>query len=87
MSCVPTIGRRWSRCRGCWICRLDVVLCNLYYDALKVILSRDFGCTAFAIDAPGCVLHARNLDWWTENSALARNTATSHFVNAQGTVL
>jgi acid ceramidase len=60
----------------------DVVLCNLYYDALKVILSRGFGCTAFAIDAPGGVLHARNLDWWTENSALARYTATSHFVNA-----
>ena len=60
----------------------DVVLCNLYYDALKVILSRVFGCTAFAIDTPRGVLHARNLDWWTENSAPARYTATSHFVNA-----
>jgi len=59
----------------------DVVLCNLYYDALKVILGRVFGCTAFAIDTPGGVLHARNLDWWTENSALARYTATSHFAN------
>jgi len=37
-----------------------------YYDALKVILGRAFGCTAFATDAPGGVLHARNLDWWTE---------------------
>jgi len=58
----------------------DVVMCNLYYDALKVVLSRVFGCTAFAIDAPGGILHARNLDWWTENSALARYTTVSHFV-------
>lgn len=43
----------------------DVVLCNLYYDALKVVLSPAFGCTAFAIDTPGGILHARNLDWWT----------------------
>lgn len=28
----------------------DVILCNLRYDALKVILGRVFGCTAFAID-------------------------------------
>jgi acid ceramidase len=58
----------------------DVVLCNLYYDALKVVLSRAFGCTAFAIDAPGGILHARNRDWWTENSALARYTTLAHFV-------
>jgi hypothetical protein len=60
----------------------DVVLCNLYYDALKVVLGRAFGCTAFAVDTPDGVLHARNLDWWTENEALTRYTATSHFVNA-----
>src|SRR5258708_22193175 len=58
----------------------EVVLCNLYYDALKVVLSGVFGCTAFAIDTPDGILHARNLDWWTENSALARYTAVSHFV-------
>jgi len=58
----------------------DVALCNFYYDALKVVLGRVFGCTAFAIDAPDGVLHARNLDWWTENSALARYTAIHHFV-------
>src|SRR5882724_3680344 len=28
----------------------DVALCNFYYDALKVVLGRVFGCTAFAID-------------------------------------
>jgi hypothetical protein len=57
-----------------------IVLCNLYYDALKAVLDRVFGCTAFAIDVPGGVLHARNLDWWTENSALARYTIVNHFV-------
>lgn len=60
----------------------DVVLCNFYYDALKVVLGRVFGCTAFAVEVPGGVLHARNLDWWTEDSALARYTAVCHFVGA-----
>ena len=46
-----------------------LVLCNLCYDALKVILRRVFGCTGFAVDTPRGVLHSRNLDWWTENSA------------------
>src|SRR5260370_39581577 len=54
----------------------DVVLCNFYYDALKVVL----GCTAFAVDAAEDVLHARNVDWWTENSILGRYTTVCHFV-------
>lgn len=54
----------------------DVALCNFYYDALKVVL----GCTAFAVDAGDVVLHARNLDWWTENAALARYTTVSPFI-------
>jgi acid ceramidase len=54
----------------------DVALGNFYYDALKVVL----GCTAFAVDADGAILHARNLDWWTENAALARYTTVSHFI-------
>src|SRR5262245_49387537 len=60
----------------------NVVLCNLYYDALKVILGRLFGCTAFAVETSDGILHARNLDWWTINSALTRYTATAQFVNA-----
>jgi len=48
----------------------DVALGNCYYDALKVVL----GCTAFAVDTGDEILHARNLDWWTENAALARYT-------------
>jgi predicted choloylglycine hydrolase len=58
----------------------DVALCNFYYDALKAVLGRVFGCTAFAFETPGGILHARNLDWWTDNSALARYTAVCHFV-------
>ena len=50
---------------------------NLYYDALKLVI----GCTAFAVDAPGGPLHARNLDWWTKNSMLARYTMVTNFVN------
>lgn len=56
---------------------LDSVLCgNLYYDALKVAL---MGCTAFAVDTPIGPLHARNLDWWTDNDALRRFTRQSEF--------
>jgi acid ceramidase len=61
----------------------DVVLCNCYYDALKSILGQTFGCTAFAVETPGGILHARNLDWWAENGVLERCTATSHFSGAQ----
>ena len=56
----------------------DVVVSNLYYDALKVAL----GCTAFAVNHEGAVLHARNLDWWTENGALSRTTTVCKFIGA-----
>ena len=49
----------------------DTVLCNFYYDALKVVL----GCTAFAVDSAGGVLHARNLDWWTTSAILSRGVS------------
>jgi hypothetical protein len=58
----------------------DVALSNLYYDALKVVL----GCTAFAVDAGEATLHARNLDWWTKNAALARYTTVCHFIGGAG---
>ena len=60
----------------------DVALCNFYYDALKVTLGHAFGCTAFAVDAPGGILHARNLDWWSPDDALARCTAVCRFTGA-----
>lgn len=60
----------------------DAVLGNCYYDILKAAFGSAFGCTAFAIDDPGGILHARNLDWWTENAALARYTAVCRFIGA-----
>jgi hypothetical protein len=61
----------------------ELALSNFYYDAMKIVLGRVFGCTAFAVDAPGGVLHARNLDWWTVNSTLARYTTVNRFVGGQ----
>ena len=59
---------------------LEEVVCgNLYYDALKAVLA---GCTAFAVDTPTGPLHARNLDWWSENDSLRRHTMQSKFVGA-----
>jgi acid ceramidase len=59
------------------------VLCNLYYDLFKFAWSRPFACTAFAVETSDGILHARNLDWWTENSALSRYTTVTRFLNAQ----
>ncbi len=52
-----------------------VLLVNVYYDAFKHLM----GCTAFAVDSPDGPIHARNLDWWTERSALSRNTIVARF--------
>jgi hypothetical protein len=60
----------------------DAVLCNLYYDALKAVLGQAIGCTAFALDTPDGILHARNLDWWTEDEALGRYTVLCQYVGA-----
>ena len=57
----------------------DVVCGNLYYDALKAVL---VGCTAFAVDTPTGPLHARNLDWWTENDSLRRYAVSTRFTGA-----
>lgn len=57
---------------------VDEVVCgNLYYDAMKAVL---VGCTAFAVDASNGPLHARNLDWHSENDALRRFTLSTRFV-------
>src|SRR5579864_6234694 len=58
----------------------EVVCGNLYYDALKVVL---VGCTAFAVDTSTGPLHARNLDWWSENDSLRRHTMQTRFVGAR----
>jgi hypothetical protein len=60
----------------------DVLLGSLYYDAFRQLI----GCTAFACDGPDGPIHARNLDWWTEDKMLARLTCVvnAHDGNAIG---
>ncbi|MDC8002927.1 C45 family autoproteolytic acyltransferase/hydrolase [Aureisphaera galaxeae] len=44
----------------------NLLIANLYYDALKLV----FGCTAFSVPTEKGNLHARNLDWWSDNNSL-----------------
>ena len=53
-----------------------ILITNLYYDALKFV----FGCTAFSVSNTKEKLHARNLDWWSENNMLAKHTKIFDFV-------
>jgi len=55
----------------------EVLLGNLYYEAFRQLI----GCTAFACDTPDGPIHARNLDWWTDDRILAR---LSCIVRVQG---
>lgn len=55
-----------------------MLLCNAYYDMVSVL----FGCTAFAVDTPSGPLHARNLDWWTENRLLNETSMACRFTGA-----
>jgi acid ceramidase len=45
----------------------EIIVANLYYDILKLY----FGCTAFATWNGNEMLHARNLDWHTEQNILS----------------
>lgn len=57
----------------------DVMLfCNAYYDMVSALT----GCTAFAVDTPSGPLHARNLDWWTENRLLSETSLACRFTGA-----
>jgi len=56
----------------------EVLIGNLYYDALKFV----FSCSSFSVDTPTGPLHARNLDWWSENRALSRHTVIYNFHGA-----
>ncbi|QCE41267.1 C45 family autoproteolytic acyltransferase/hydolase [Psychroserpens sp. NJDZ02] len=53
----------------------QILITNLYYDALKFV----FGCTAFCVTNAKERLHARNLDWWTENNILGKYTKIFDF--------
>ena len=45
----------------------ELLTANLYYDALKLVL----GCTAFSVHTGEVNLHARNLDWWSDDNSLS----------------
>jgi hypothetical protein len=63
----------------------EVVLGNLYYDAMKLVLGAGgLGCTAFAVDTPSGPIHARNLDWWTADGLLASETLVANFRRGGG---
>ena len=53
----------------------EVLIANLYYDVLKFYL----GCTAFAFESNGSIMHSRNLDWWTENNLLSKHSKIFDF--------
>lgn len=55
-----------------------MLLCNVYYDMVSALI----GCTAFAVDTPAGPLHARNLDWWTENRLLNETSMACLFKGA-----
>ncbi|MEO1160553.1 MAG: C45 family peptidase, partial [Pseudomonadota bacterium] len=55
-----------------------LLLCNAYYDMVSALI----GCTAFAVDTPDGPLHARNLDWWTENRLLNETSMACRFTGA-----
>lgn len=60
----------------------EVLIANLYYDALKFYL----GCTAFGVNSSDGILHARNLDWWTDNNLLSEETRIFDFQRKGKTV-
>jgi len=53
----------------------DLLMANLYYDALKLV----FGCSAFSVNTKDGNLHARNLDWWSDNNSLKDFTKVFDF--------
>ncbi|UZR95255.1 C45 family autoproteolytic acyltransferase/hydolase [Chondrinema litorale] len=60
----------------------QILIANLYYDVLKFY----FGCTAFAFNNADTVVHARNLDWHTENNLLSTHSKIFNFQRGGKTV-
>jgi acid ceramidase len=60
----------------------QVLIANLYYDVLKFY----FGCTAFAFESENGVLHARNLDWHTDNNLWGKHSMIFDFQKEGETV-
>ena len=61
---------------------IDVLTANLYYDFVKLLL----GCTAFAVNTPNGPIHARNMDWFSENNCLSEFTTNCSFNGSQSFV-
>jgi acid ceramidase/N-acylethanolamine-hydrolysing acid amidase len=60
----------------------EVLIANLYYDVLKFY----FGCTAFAFEKNGKVMHSRNLDWSTKNNLLSKHSKVFDFQRSGKTI-
>lgn len=60
----------------------EVLIANLYYDLLKFYL----GCTAFAVNTGDFLLHARNLDWHTDQNLLAKHSRIFDFQRKNKTI-
>lgn len=60
----------------------EIIVANLYYDLLKLY----FGCTAFATWNGNEMLHARNLDWHTEQNILSEYSMIFDYQKAGKTV-
>lgn len=66
----------------------EVVLANLYYDAIKFVLTKGtFACTGFVIDSTQGLIHARNLDWTTADGLLASETVIVNYRRGEGPVV
>lgn len=53
-----------------------ILLCNGYYDLIKPLI----GCTSFAFDTERGPIHARNLDWWSDNDLLSSSSILVNYV-------
>ena len=55
--------------------KVEVLIANLYYDGLKIYFDGiGFGCSAVAVEKNGTIIHARNLDWPSEDNVLSRTS-------------
>jgi acid ceramidase len=57
----------------------NVLVGNLYYDALKIVL----GCSSFAIANDGNPIHGRNLDWHSNDNDLSTHSLVTRYINGK----
>ena len=56
-----------------------VAIGNLYYDVLKLAI----GCSAFSANAVNGPIHARNLDWFSNQKELNKHSLITRFINGK----